>query len=76
MKLRNAWNPHTAGLTPVHSLLFFFLTPDNTELYRVFFLDMISSEAPSNPMTLTGQVVYQSGLSQGLENKREFNVKA
>ena len=55
---------------------FFFLTPDNTELYRVFFLDMISSEAPSNPMTLTGQVVYQSGLSQGLENKREFNVKA
>ena len=75
MKLRNAWNPHTAGLTPVHSL-FFFLTPDNTELYRVFFLDMISSEAPSNPVTWTGQVVYQSGLSQGLENKREFNVKA
>ena len=42
----------------------------------MFFLDMISSEAPSNPMTLTGQVVYQSGLYQGLENKREFNVKA
>ena len=58
----------------IHS--FFFLTPDNTELYRVFFLDMISSEAPSNPVTWTGQVVYQSGLSQGLENKREFNVKA
>ena len=42
----------------------------------MFFLDMISSEAPSNPVTWTGQVVYQSGLSQGLENKREFNVKA
>ena len=74
--LRSARNPHTAGLTPSSSFTPSPLPPDNTELYTVFFLDMTSSEAPSNPMTLAGQVVYQSGLYQGLENKREFNVKA
>ena len=53
-KLSEVHGAHTAGLTPVWSLHFF---RQYWAIHSVF-LDMISSDPPTNPMTLIGQVVY------------------